>query len=62
MAKQEIQNIANAIEDLGYNGSIKVKVDLDTETWNQYSYFMQEQNTLLERIAVALEINNVEEA
>lgn len=62
MATQELQNIANAIEDLGYNGSIKVKVDLDTETWNQYSYFMQEQNTLLERIAVALEINNVEEA
>jgi len=60
MAKQEIQNIADAIEDLGYNGSIKVKMDLDDETWNQYSYFMQEQNTLLERIAVALE--NKEEA
>ena len=62
MAKQEIQNIANAIEDLGYNGSIKVKVDLDTDTWNQYSYFMQEQNTLLERIADALEKQNKEEA
>jgi len=62
MAKQELQNIANAIEDIGYDGSMKVKIDLDTETWNQYSYFMQEQNTLLERIAVALELQNVEEA
>ena len=60
MAKQELQNIANAIEDIGYNGSINVKIALDDDTWNQYSYFMQEQNTLLERIAVALE--NKEEA
>lgn len=60
MAQQELQNIANAIEDIGYNGSINVKIALDDDTWNQYSYFMQEQNTLLERIAVALE--NKEEA
>ena len=62
MAKQELQKIANAIEDIGYNGSINVTIALDTDTWNQYSYFMQEQNTLLERIANALELQNVEEA
>jgi len=62
MANQELQNIANAIEDIGYNGSINVTIALDTETWNQYSYFTQEQNTLLERIAVALELQNVEGA
>ena len=55
MAQEELQNIATAIEDIGYNGSINVTLALDTDTWNQYSYFMQEQNTLLERIAVALE-------
>jgi len=62
MAQEELQNIATAIEDIGYNGSINVTLALDTDTWNQYSYFMQEQNTLLERIAVALELKNVEEA
>jgi|11BtaG_2_1085332.scaffolds.fasta_scaffold00144_31 hypothetical protein len=62
MATQELQNIANAIEDIGYDGSMKVKIDLDTDTWNQYSYYMQEQNALLERIAEALEKQNKEEA
>jgi len=57
MATQELQNIANAIEDIG---SINVTIALDTDTWNQYSYFMQEQNTLLERIANALETTKEE--
>lgn len=61
MAQKELLHIANAIEDIGYNGSINVRLALDTDTWNQYSYFMQEQNTLLERIADALEKQNKEE-
>ena len=52
MLEQQLQNISNAIEDIG---TLKVKIDLDTDTWNQYSHYMQEQNELLERIAVALE-------
>jgi len=60
MATQELQNIANAIDSLDTSSSITI--GLDTDTWNQYSYFMQEQNTLLERIAEALEKQNKEEA
>ena len=66
MATKEIQNIANAIDGVGveisdafYSG---LRIGLDTETFNQISYMWNDTNTLLERIAVALELKNVEEA
>jgi len=66
MAKEQLQNIANAVDGVGveisnafYQG---IRVGLDTETFNQISYMWNDTNTLLERIANALEIQNVEEA
>ena len=59
MAKEALQNITNAIDGVGveisnalYQG---IRVGLDTETFNQISYMWNDTNTLLERIAVALE-------
>ena len=65
MSEQQ-NKIADAIDGVGveisnafYTG---VRIGLDTETFNQISYMWNETNTQLERIAVALEIQNVEEA
>jgi len=62
MAKQELQNIANAIEDIGYNGSINVTLAPDTDTWNEWVAQSNLIYNQLERIANALELKNVEEA
>ena len=59
MSKQEIQNIADAVDGVGveisnafYTG---IRIGLDTETFNQISFMWNETNTQLERIADALE-------
>ena len=54
MATQELQNIADAIEDIGYN-SINVTIALDTDTFNEWAGQFNLIHTQLERIANALE-------
>ena len=61
MAKAELQNIADAIEHIGYHG-LPLQISIDMNEDNNFYWLLKGIEHELGRIATALEIKNVEEA